>query len=218
MRPKMRTNARAPGDRPHLPARGRDASSAGRWPGDRGKNLRNQAPGCIGGALVVSCGCPLCAPDAAWRRAISPRRGLGASGAAHARTGPARSTAWRVRQSLRASRSRACRSVRPAVSITRHATPSAARLDGPGAKSAARRDFERWPLATMRRGAEMLVDPILHRPVGDSDVGGAVRKHDPVDRVRAGHAAAPCSRSRAWWTWWAPWRVHWPPVCGARWR
>ena len=25
-------------------------------------------------------------------------------------------------------------------------------------------------------------------------------------------AAAPCSRSRAWWTWWAPWRVHWPPV------
>ena len=26
------------------------------------------------------------------------------------------------------------------------------------------------------------------------------------------YAAAPCSRSRAWWTWWAPWRVHWPPV------
>ena len=26
------------------------------------------------------------------------------------------------------------------------------------------------------------------------------------------YAAAPCSRSRAKWTWWAPWRVHWPPV------
>ena len=28
----------------------------------------------------------------------------------------------------------------------------------------------------------------------------------------APYAVAPCSRSRAWCTWWAPCRVHWPPV------
>ena len=40
----------------------------------------------------------------------------------------------------------------------------------------------------------------------------------PLDVRKAAHggpccgayAAAPCSR--AWCTWWAPWRVHWPPV------
>ena len=33
-----------------------------------------------------------------------------------------------------------------------------------------------------------------------------------IRTLSALYAAAPCSRSRAWWTWWAPWRVHWPPV------
>ena len=30
------------------------------------------------------------------------------------------------------------------------------------------------------------------------------------------YAAAWSSRSRAWWTWWAPWRVHWPQFCQCR--
>ena len=29
------------------------------------------------------------------------------------------------------------------------------------------------------------------------------------------YAPAPCSRSRAWWTWWVPWRVQRPPAGAA---
>ena len=59
------------------------------------------------------------------------------------------------------------------------------------------------------------VDQTLESDHPDRAAPGSPRKPALQFRCGAGapfYAAAPCSRSRAWCTWWAPWRVQRPPV------
>ena len=58
------------------------------------------------------------------------------------------------------------------------------------------------------------VDQTLESDHPDRAAPGSPRKPALQFRCGAGapYAAAWSSRSRAWWTWWAPWRVQRPPV------